>query len=323
VLAFLVITGRADLWEFLLLAAVNGTADAANFPAMAGMVPQLVPRSQLQPANALLSLSRSGLRILGPSVSAGLVVTVGPGWGLAVNAAMWVLSTVFLLGVSVPPKPPRQQASNTLQELREGWRFFASTPWLWVVVLAFSMVNALLSGAWFTLGPARAKETIGVQGWGLMLSAESVGLVVTGLVLLRLRLRRPLLVGMLGFSLYGVPVVALGLRPELGLLLVLAFLAGVGAELFGMGWNLAMQENVEDDMLARAYSYDALGSFTAMPIGQLLLGPLGDRYGLAPVLVASGAAMVVTCLLTLLSRSVRTMDRRPVDEPDVASTGRR
>ncbi len=34
-----------------------------------------------------------------------------------------------------------------------------------------------------------------------------------------------------------------------------------------MGWNLAMQENVEDDMLARAYSYDALGSFVVMPVG--------------------------------------------------------
>ena len=80
-LAFLVITDRAELWMFLVLAAVNGTADAAGFPAMAGMVPQLVPRSELQPANALLSLTRGGLTVIGPSLSATLVVTVGPGWG--------------------------------------------------------------------------------------------------------------------------------------------------------------------------------------------------------------------------------------------------
>ena len=45
-------------------------------------------------------------------------------------------------------------------------------------------------------------------------------------------------------------------------------LAPAGTEIFGMGWNLAMQENIEDGMLSRAYSYDALGSFVAMPIGQ-------------------------------------------------------
>ena len=42
-----------------------------------------------------------------------------------------------------------------------------------------------------------------------------------------------------------------------------------------MGWNLAMQENIDDAMLSRAYSYDVLGSFIAMPIGQLAWGPLG------------------------------------------------
>ena len=61
-----------------------------------------------------------------------------------------------------------------------------------------------------------------------------------------------------------------------------------------------------------SYSYDALGSFVAMPVGQLLFGPLGDAFGFEAVLVASGVAMIVLSVLTLLSRSVRTMDRLPV-----------
>ena len=310
-LAFLVITGQAELWMFLVLAAVGGTADAAGFPAMSGMVPQLVPRSQLQPANALLSLTRGGLTVIGPSLSATLVVTVGAGWGLAANALAWLVSTLLLLRVSVPPRPPKREQSSTLRELREGWSFFVATTWLWVVVLAFSFLNALHMGAWFTLGPARAEETIGRQGWGFVLSAESAGLLVTTLVLLRVRLRRPLAVGMLGCSLLGFPLIALGLRPDLWLLVVLSFVAGAGIEVFSMGWNLAMQENVDDDMLSRAYSYDALGSFVAMPVGQLVFGPLGDAFGLEAVLVVSGIAYLVVSLLTLASRSVRTLDRPP------------
>ena len=40
-------------------------------------MPQLVPRDQLQQANALMSLVRGSLNILGPTVGALLVVTVG------------------------------------------------------------------------------------------------------------------------------------------------------------------------------------------------------------------------------------------------------
>ena len=94
------------------------------------------------------------------------------------------------------------------------------------------------------------------------------------------------------------------------------FVAGAGTEVFSIGWNLAMQENIDDEMLSRAYSYDALGSFVAMPIGQLAYGPLGEAFGYQEVLIFSGVAYVAICLLTLLSSSVRNLPRRPsLDEP--------
>ena len=79
--AYLVITGQADLWMIIVLEVANGTVSAVSFPAMASMVPQLVRRDQLQSANALLSLSRGGLTIIGPTIGALLVVTVGAGLG--------------------------------------------------------------------------------------------------------------------------------------------------------------------------------------------------------------------------------------------------
>ncbi len=309
ILAWLVITDRAELWMMILLAGLNGTVDAVSFPAMASMVPQLVDRRQLQNANALLSLSRGGLAILGPTTGALLVVTVGPGWALAGNALMWLVSAALLTPVTIPPRPPKADKTTTIQELREGWGFFIGTTWLWVVVLAFGFLNAIGAGAWFTLGPAAAKGTIGEQGWGLVLSAESAGLVLMTIILLRVRIRRPLLVGMLGISLLGLPMIVLGLHPHLLTLVVVAFVAGAGLELFSIGWSVSMQENIEEHMLSRAYSYDALGSFVAMPVGQLLYGPLGEAFGFRNVLVVSGVLYVCIALLTLLSRSVRRLER--------------
>ncbi|WP_110206165.1 MFS transporter [Nocardioides daejeonensis] len=306
--AVLVISGQAELWHLVVLGAANGTVSSVSQPAMAGVVPQLVPREHLQAANVLLSMIRGGLTVLGPSTAAAIVVTLGPGWALAVDAATWLVSAVLLLGVRIPPRTGKH-GDSVLRELREGWGLFVGHAWLWIVVSAFSILNAIHSGAWFTLGPVLAKETIGERGWGLVLSAEAIGLLVTTVVMLRVRLRRPLLWGMLGCATFGVPILVLGADLGLAATIVAAVVAGMGIEVFGLGWNLAMQENIEEEKLSRAYSYDMLGSFVAIPVGQLLFGPLGAAFGLRTVMVTAGCCYVALALLTLAARPVRQLER--------------
>jgi MFS family permease len=311
--AALVLTHTARIWMIVVLAVVNGVANALTFPALQSILPRLVPPELLQQANALQSFARGSLRVIGPTVSALLVVGIGAGWALAFDAATWLAAAVILVKVRLPPRPPREDRTSTFVELREGWTYFRSTQWLWVVVLAFSALNLVQVGALSTLGPPRAKETFGIAGWGLFLSVESVGLIATTLVMLRRPLRRPLLSGMLGIGLISLPMLVLGLRPDLPLLVVCGFAAGAGTEVFSMGWNLAMQEQVPEAMLSRAISYDVLGSIIAVPVGELLYGPLGESFGYRDVLVVSGVVYAAISLATLSSRSVRGVRRVPAD----------
>ncbi len=257
-----------------------------------------------------MSLTRNGLTVLGPTLGALLVVTVGSGWALAIDAATWLLAALLLSPVKIPRAEKAKEQTSTIAELREGWTFFASTTWLWAVVLGFGFLNMIHNGALFVLGPVVAENTIGRQGWGYVLSAEALGLLVMAVVLLRVPLGRPLFWGMLAISLASIPMIVLGINPHLIALILAAFVAGAGIEVFSMGWNLAMQEHIEDRMLSRAYSYDALGSFVAMPIGQLAWGPLGAAFGISRVLVMSGIAYFMICLLVLASRSVRDLQRQ-------------
>jgi MFS family permease len=309
VVAVLVITGSANLWTLVVIEALNGTVSAFTMPAMQGVVPQLVRREHLQPANALLSFSRSGLNIIGPTVAALLVASVGPGWALAADALSWLVAAALIGRVSLPSMPRRGDA-NMLRELREGWTVFTGNTWLWVVVAGFGVMNAIHAGAWFTLGPSIAVDTFGARGWGLVLSAESVGLLVMTLVMLRVRLRRPLLSGMLGMLCFVGSLTVLGLAPHVATLMVASFVAGAGIEVFGIGWSVALQENIDGSVLSRAASYDALGSFVAIPLGQMLFGPLGSAFGARPVIVVGAVVYALTVLLVLSSRSVRDL-RRP------------
>ncbi|MBJ7356191.1 MFS transporter [Nocardioides sp.] len=310
-MAALVLTDTAEVWHLAVLAALNGTATAAGMPAMAGVLPQLVPREQLKAANLVLAVPENALMVLGPAVSGVLVVVVGPGWALAVDGATYLLATLILTKVSLP-KPSGKKRAGAIADLREGWTYFRSTTWLWVVVLAFSALNAIVSGAFNTLGPVLATDTdIGEAGWGLIRSAQAVGFLVCSLALIRISFRRPLLWGMAAIALEGIPMLVLGFEPLLAAAMVGSFLAGVGSQVFNLGWDLAMAEHVPDEMLSRAYSYDMLGSFIAIPVGQLLFGPLGLAFGIQPVMLVSGIAFIAISLLTLTSRSVRELQRLP------------
>jgi MFS family permease len=171
VAAVLVISGAAEIWTLVVLEAANGVVSAFIMPAMEGVVPQLAPRDHLQQANALLSFSRSGLAILGPTLAALLVAGAGPGWALAVDATTWLVSAMLLTRVRLPARERSAGVSTgMLHDLREGWSVFRGTTWLWVVVLGFGVMNAIHAGAWYTLGTALAKDTFGARGWGFVLS---------------------------------------------------------------------------------------------------------------------------------------------------------
>ncbi len=307
--AALVITGTAEIWHLVVLTAINGVAAAANGPALAGLLPQLAPAGALQQANALNGLLRNLALVIAPALGGVLVVGVGAGWAIAINGVTYLVAAALLLPIRLPP-PPARDGDSLIGDLRTGWTFFRSTTWLWLIVLAFGVLNALHSGGFSTLGPPLAKgSSIGVHGWALILSSGACGLVLTSIVFLRVPLRRPLLYGMLGCSAFSLDMIALGTTSELWILMAAAFVGGAGIEIFGLGWELAMQEHVPTDMLSRVYSYDMLGSFVAIPVGQLTFGPLGAELGLQRMILLAGIAYGAICLLTLAAPSVRGLRR--------------
>jgi hypothetical protein len=121
------------------------------------------------------------------------------------------------------------------------------------------------------------------------------------------RFRYPLRVGMLGVLVHAAPMLVLGIHPQLILLVVLAFVAGGGSEIFGLGWSLAMQEQIPLDRLSRVSSYDMLGSIIAIPIGSVLFGWLGTAFPVTPVMIVSALVYAAVAGGTLLSRSVRDL----------------
>jgi MFS family permease len=317
--AALVLSGSAGVASLVWLVAVNGAASAFTFPASAGLLPQTVPPTLLQPANVLFRMASQAAMFAGVSLGGVLVAAVGSGWGLAVDAASFAVAAACFGAIRRAPDE-LVPTSNVLVDLREGWSAFRSHTWLWVVVLAFGVINAMHAAGWFTLGPTIADQTFGRQGWGFVLGAETAGTVVAGLVLLRTRFRRPLLVGMLGVLAWSPLMLALAGDLPLAALVAASFVAGAALELFGLGWDLSMQQHVPPHLLSRVYAYDALGSLVAIPLGQLLAGPAAALLGAREAVVLCSVTITVAGAAALAVPAVRRLER--TDLPATAPVSR-
>jgi MFS family permease len=320
--AALVLSDTATIPLLIALGAVNGMVSALALPASSSILPQLIPAGLRQQSIALTRLSFNGAYIVGAPLGGVIVAGVGPGWGIAVDAFAFLLSALAFALLRLPAAPQvvaQPERTSIFTDLRVGWGAFRSRTWLWIVVIGFALINAALSGGMSILGPVVADDTIGRRAWGFVLAAQTVGMVVGALMAMRLTRRRLLLFGVVCTAFEVLPMLTLGIRPHLGLLLAAAFLAGLGIEQFSVAWETSMQEHVPADKLARVYSYDMVGSFLAIPVGQVAVGPIAQAVGVEATLVGAAALIGLAVLGMLASRDVRNLRHAVPASPEPAA----
>ncbi len=307
--AALLLSGTAQIWHLVVLQAIAGGAAAFFFPASTGLVPETVSAAHLQEANALLRLALNLSNMGGAAAAGFLVAGVGPGWAIVVDAGSFVVSALFLAAMRLP-RGERVEAPNFVRELALGWREFRSRTWLWVIVVAFAFLNAVDVGGFNVLGPVVAKRSLGGPAvWGLIVTAESLGLIAAGVLMLRWRPDRILFVGAAGVLASAPQFALLAMHAPVALIAASALTAGFGVEVFGVLWDTAMQQQIPHDRLSRVYSYDALGSFAVIPVGAAAAGPVAAAVGLRATLWGCGVLVLLCTLAMIAVGDVRTLRR--------------
>ncbi len=310
-----VLCGFASIPLLVGLSLVNGAVSAISLPAAASLTPLTVPASQLAQANALVRLLSNVGRIAGAGLAGILVAFAGSGWALGGNALLFLAAAVAYRRIRLP-RGERVPGSRPLAELAEGWREFRARSWVWLVVLQFMIVNAVNAGALLVIGPLVADDTFGRTGWGLALAVQTAGSLLGGVIAAHWQPRRMLLIGVALVVVDALPILALGETPYLLPLLLAMFLAGVAIEQFAVAWDVSLQENIPPEKLARVYSYDMLGSFVAMPLGQIAAGPLAEHAGREATLLGGATLVVVATALVAVNPQVRGLVRRPRTSAD-------
>jgi hypothetical protein len=175
-------------------------------------------------------------------------------------------------------------------------------------VAQFSLVVAAWNGGFLVVGPVVAERALGgAAAWGWVTGAFGAGLVVGGVLGLRLPIARPMLVATLCVFSFALPLLLLSGPAPLPWIAAGAFVAGVGGQLFSVLWNTALHTRVAPEALSRVSAYDVLGSIALAPLGEAAAGPLVEALGAGPTLWLGAACIVAPTAAVLGVREVRTL----------------
>ena len=308
-LALLSAAGQLRIEHVYVAAAALGAAGAFLDPAYNAIVADLVPGDILRAGNAVRLLGRSAARIAGPTVGGLAVALAGPALAFGIDAVTFFFSVAMLLLARPPRRAPLPPAS-ILREIRDGFGYVFSLPWLWTTTLYFMLVNVAFAGQSGVMTPLLVRDNLGGGAaiYGAISTAYGVGATVASVVVAQLATRRP---GRLMFAfevLACVSVLAIGLLPILPAVVLFMTLIGVGLASSTVIWQALLQRQVPDRMLGRVSSIDLLGNSLINPVGPIVAAALVETIGPAQTFVVAGGYALVLASIGLIASPLRHVE---------------
>ena len=299
------IAGFANVPLLCLMGGLFGILNALWWPAMSGVLPEILPKESLQKGNAVVGLLSNFGFVFGALVGGTVVTLFGSGWALLVDAITFMIAGLLVWNINLPPMPEREK-NSMLHDLKIGWHEFISRSWVVAVVIGFTFMNLCFEATISVLGPlAYNSGGHGPRNWSLNLAAITVGMIAGGIASLKIHFSRPLVLGMLSIALVPIWIYSMGFELTLPIVLLGAFVAGVAVEIFSVVWGTSMQSHIPKQSYSRVVSYDAFGSYALAPIGIAFAGPVASWIGTPRTLVIAASITLVSALLPLMLKSVR------------------
>jgi MFS family permease len=309
-LAVLVLTGTAQVWQLVVIEAVFGSAEAVFRPAYSGLTPQTVPAALIQRAKAATSVVETLAGFVGPAVSTALFFGLGAGWAFAADAATFAVSAAFLVPMRPQPRGRAPVRGSLPGDLRAGWSEVRSRAWVWSIIAIFSVVVMCEFAPWQTLGPSVAGTVHHDRAlFGVLAAVQGAGAAAGGLTGLRWRPLHPMRTGMLVTLPLPLGAAAFALGAPVAVCVAVFAIGGWGITVFMVWWETALAERIPAHVLSRVSSYDWMGSLALLPVGYLAAGPLAEAIGARSVLVGGPAIALVALASGLLVRETWTLRR--------------
>lgn len=292
---------------FYILAVLGGMLLAFDNPLRRSFVPEMVRQDDVANAVVLNSLVINTSRIFGPTLAGLLIVTVGYGWCFVLDAFSYlaVLICLFKMRPSeLRRRPPKPRAKG---EVREGLRYIASIPILWIPMVMLAAVGILAYNFTVTLplfvtGALQSNDAT----FTLLYATFSLGSVVGALIVANRGLVSIRTI-VIGAGLLGLCMLALGSVPSVHAAFPIMLLLGGASILYMTSTTANVQVTARPDMHGRILAIQSSLMIGGTLIGAPLLGFLADVAGTrAPILLGG-----IVCIAAAIFGAIELHARAP------------
>ena len=283
----------------LALAAIDGIiALVGRALTRAAVAATLKPDGQLEAGNTLLNVSFSVCFAIGPALGGLMVAAFGVSAGLWVSSAIFAAMTVTLATSRSLPPAHADPKDGWLTRLRAGLGHALGNP----AVRRLFIAHAAAITCAAMISPIEviwAKEVIGGgnSAYGIVLSAWGAGTLVTGILLVPLWRRLPVVTRIpLAAGTMGLGYVVMALAGSLPVGALGCFIGGVGNGFYFVSLIQAIQDRTADEFQARVMGLLESATAGCYGTGFLLAGVI---TALTSVRVTFAATAVGVLLATV------------------------
>lgn len=318
-LAILVFSGRAAVWNLMLLAVVQGAIHSFDAPTRQSFVSEMVPPETVMSAVALNSSVFNGARILGPAVAGFLIHAAGEAGCFFINAASFaaVIAGIALMRESELFRTAAPPKKAPMAELKEGFRYVRNEPRI-SGLLAGMIVISLFGMPSLMLLPVFAKDVlqVGAKGMGFLFSAAGGGALASMLALAFVK--RPRGQGLkilIGSAVFAVGAIAFSQSENFYFSMAAIAVVGAGLTSGVAMTNSALQTIAPPHIRGRVMGMYIFVFLGMMPPGSFLVG-LAAQYLGAPttVLCAGALTLVLLASITILFPAILKIDAPSVEQ---------
>jgi len=300
ILGALTVTGWIGVGSLLVLTFLLSVGSAMNGPTWQGIVPELVPRSELPSAIAVSSAGFNVSRAVGPAagglmVAAFATVTAGAGMVYWINAISFVgVLAVIYRWKRTPLFKSELPAERLAGSLRAALRYARNAPALQAVLVRAFLQTFCVSGMWALLAVvAREDLNGGALGYGIMNGCIGMGAVTAAVLLprLRQRLRADAIVKTAALFFVTTLLVMAWVHLWLPLILVL-ILAGMAWTSSASCMNISVQMSVPAWVQARSLGIYQMVFMGGLAAGSAFWGVVADHSNTQVALSAAAAGLL-------------------------------
>jgi len=278
--AGLILSGRASLASFFVLAAVISLADAFQEPAYMASVPLLVPKRYLGQASGFVQFSQGIARIVTPALAGVMLETVGIGVVLLADMATFLVAATTLLCVRIPRPAPwaegDPQQKSLWREAAIGWNYLRDRSGLMALLLLFAMVNflvALVNVLYIPLVLSFSSARV----LGVTFTIGGTGMLAGSIAVMALGVPRRKIRAIMGLICLGsLAIGALGVRPWAALIAGSGFAMMFVLPLLQATSQVLWQTKVALAVQGRVLALRKMLAQASLPAAYLLAGPLAD-----------------------------------------------